>query len=241
MKQPHDNWGAYYDYVYEQSFGPYYNELTAETLKLINQILPHGSIIDFGAGTGRLAIPLAKQGYSVIAVEKSKGMVNELNRKINEQKTEMELHNCSICEYNNASTKLALALFTVLSYSTSIDELSANLKNICKHIESGGYFFFDLPNTVFFSQGRLLNIERGNFRRIVELISNEENDVYTYHERCLGNLNGNQFSYEDSFRIKYWQMNIIDMLLQENGMHDTKMSFPEFQSTGSTYKLYRKQ
>lgn len=59
MKQPHDNWGTYYDFVYEQTFGSFYNNLTTETLNVINQILPKGTILDFGAGTGRLSFPLA--------------------------------------------------------------------------------------------------------------------------------------------------------------------------------------
>jgi 2-polyprenyl-3-methyl-5-hydroxy-6-metoxy-1,4-benzoquinol methylase len=35
---------------------------------------PGGSIVDFGAGTGRLAIPLARAGYRVTAVEPSSAM-----------------------------------------------------------------------------------------------------------------------------------------------------------------------
>jgi len=43
MKQPHDNWGTYYDFVYEQTFGSFYDNLTTETLNVINQILPKGT------------------------------------------------------------------------------------------------------------------------------------------------------------------------------------------------------
>ena len=77
MNQPHDNWGEYYDFVYEQTFGGYYDALTAETLNVMKQILPYGSIIVFGTGSGRLAIPLIEDGHKVMAVEKSIGMVNE--------------------------------------------------------------------------------------------------------------------------------------------------------------------
>ncbi len=182
MKQAHDNWGKYYDFVYEQTFGSFYNNLTTETLNVINQILPKGTILDFGAGTGRLSIPLAEQGYSVIAVEKSSGMVNEFERKLDGHKPEIKIHNYSISEYDNGKVDLAIALFTVLSYSVTEDELSKNIQNICKHINSSGYFFFDLPNTVFFNAGRLINKKTNNFKRIVELTSNNENDTYTYRE-----------------------------------------------------------
>ncbi|WP_337866716.1 class I SAM-dependent methyltransferase [Ignavibacterium sp.] len=240
MKQPHDSWGAYYDFVYKQIFGSFYTNPTIETVNVIKLILPYGTIIDFGAGTGRLSIPLVEQGYSLIAVEKSNGMVNELKRKFDELNYKIEVHNCSISEYKNGNADLALALFTVLSYSITEDELAMNLKNICNHIKINGYFFFDLPNKMFFNAGRLININTNNFSRIVELKSNNDNDIYTYREKCSGNFKGQEFSYEDEFKIRYWSFNTIDKLLLKNGLKDTLKSFPQFNSTGSTYKLYKR-
>jgi len=241
MKQPHDNWATYYDFVYEQTFGSFYNDLTAETIKAINDILPKGTIIDFGAGTGRLSLPLVKQDYSVFAVEKSNGMVEELNKKAKNYNLDIKIHNCSISDYQNGKGDLAIALFTVLSYSISEEELSKNIKNICKHINSNGYFFFDLPTEVFFNAGRLINIQTETFSRVVELVNNNESDIYTYAENCNGIHNGEKFRYEDKFKIRYWDLNTLDKLLAENGFSDTLKAFPQFNSTGSIYKLYKRQ
>ena len=240
MRQAHDNWGAYYDFVYEQTFGSLYNNLTTETLMVINQILPKGTILDFGAGTGRLSFPLAEQGYNVIAVEKSTGMADEFKRKLDGQNPAIGIHNCSISEYENGKADLAIALFTVLSYSISEDELSKNIENICKHINPDGYFFFDLPNTVFFNAGRLTNIDTNTFRRLVELTSNNGKNIYTYKEQCSGIFNGQEFSYEDEFKIRYWEISTLDKSLRENGFNDTLKTFSQFNLTGSTYKLYKR-
>ena len=241
MKQPHDNWGIYYDFVYEQTFGSFYDNLTTETINTINEILPEGNIIDFGAGTGRLSFPLTEQGYSVIAVEKSKGMAEEFKRKVDNSNLDVKIHNCSISDYQNGSADLALAIFTVLSYSLTEDELSRNIKTICQHINPNGYFFFDLPNTVFFNAGRLINIDTANFKRSVKLTSNNENDIYTYKELCSGIYNGKVFNYQDEFRIRYWSLDTLDKLLAKNGFSDTLKTFSQFNSTGSTYKLYQRQ
>jgi hypothetical protein len=32
MTQAHDNWGSFYDYVYEQTYGDFYKDLTVETV-----------------------------------------------------------------------------------------------------------------------------------------------------------------------------------------------------------------
>ena len=240
MTQAHDNWGSLYDFVYEQTYGDFYMDLTVETLDQINQILPSGTIIDYGAGTGRLSIPLSNQGYKVIAVEKSIGMLDEFSRKVDGVHHEIELHHCSIAEYMNGYADLAIALFTVFSYSITDDELSTNIKNIGKHLKPEGYFFFDLPNPIFFTSGRLINVQLPMLNRQVELITNAERDVYTYREQCSGIFNENEFSYTDEFKIRYWDMVTLDKLLKENGLRDTLKFFPQFNSTGSTYKLYQK-
>jgi SAM-dependent methyltransferase len=240
MNQPHDNWGEYYDFVYEQTFGGYYDALTAETLNVIKQILPAGSIIDFGAGTGRLAIPLAEHGYKIVAVEKSAGMVNEVNRKLSRGNAEIEILNCSISEYGGANADLAIALFTVLSYSISEEELTKNLHAICNSVRSGGYFLFDLPSTLFFQSGRIIQKESANLSRVVDISATEQLDIYTYHERCSGVFNGKDFHYEDEFKIRYWKIAVVEQILIENGFIDTTQTFPQFNSTGSTYKLFKK-
>lgn len=240
MNQPHDNWGEYYDFVYEQTFGGYYDALTAETLNVIKQILPDATIIDFGAGTGRLAIPLAEQGHKVTAVEKSAGMVNEFNRKLSRVDAEIEIHNCSISEYEGGNTDLALALFTVLSYSISEEELTKNLHAICCSVRYGGYFFFDLPSTLFFQVGRIIQKESAHLNRFVDIAAAEELDIYSYHERCSGVFNGKDFNYEDEFKIRYWKTADVERILNENGFIDNTQTFPQFNSTGSTYKLFKK-
>lgn len=240
MKYAHDNWAEYYDFVYEQTFGQFYVNLTSETLKVINQILVNGEIIDFGAGTGRLTIPLAEQAYKVIAVEKSEGMMNDLKRKLNNSDFKIDLHNCSISDYQNGKADLALALFTVLSYSTTEKELFNNIKNICNHIKPNGYFFFDLPNSIFFDRGRLINIDTMNFKRIVDLKSTDKKDVYSYKEWCSGIFKGKEFNYQDEFEIRFWKLETLDKILVENGFKDTLTEFHQFEPTGSTYKLYKR-
>lgn len=240
MKQPHDNWATFYDFVYDKTFGRFYHDLTTETLNVINDIIPNGSIIDFGAGTGRLSIPLTEQNYSVVAVEKSRGMVEQFRTNQIKHNLDIQIKNCSIAEYDNGKADLAIALFTVLSYLVSEQELSETINNICRHIKPNGYFFFDLPNMVFFNAGRITNIQTEYFNRSVEL-TNSSNDIFTYKETCNGIFNGQKFEYQDEFNIRYWSPNTLDNLLRENGFVDTNKAFTQFSSTGSTYKLYKKQ
>lgn len=241
MKQAHDNWAHFYDFVYEKTFGSFYQELTAKTLLVIQDILPNGSIIDFGAGTGRLSFPLLQKGYSVVAVEKSKGMVEEIKRKSVLFNLDLEVFNCEISDFHHRKADFLLAIFTVLSYSITKEELSANIKSICRHIKPNGYFLFDLPSLDLLNEVRLTNIQTEHFNRIVDLIHVKDSNTFYYKERCSGIFKNEKFEYQDVFVIRYWSMDILDDLLQEYGLYNAQRTFPYFDSTGSLYRLYQRR
>ena len=66
---PHSSWAEVYDLAYERSFGRLYADLSAQTIRVIMDRVPSpAKVVDFGAGTGRLSIPLSESGYDVLAV-----------------------------------------------------------------------------------------------------------------------------------------------------------------------------
>ncbi len=239
--KPHDNWSKFYDFVYTKSFGHAYEHFTDETLKVIKEILPDGSIIDYGAGTGRVAIPLNQSGYEIIAVERSSGMASELIKKRDNLKLNFPVYNCSISEYDSKSCDLALAIFTVLSYSITDDELFKNLENICKHLKPKGYLFLDLPDMVFFNLTQLPFIQTKECRRSVRLINTNQDSIYVYKEYCSGIFNGENFEYTDEFQLKYWELTYVGNLLKQLGLIQMPGNFNQFANGGSTYKLFQKQ
>ena len=55
---PHASWAEVYDFVYEKSYGAYYNGLTKQTLNLIeNRFSADLSILDFGVPDKRGEYP----------------------------------------------------------------------------------------------------------------------------------------------------------------------------------------
>ena len=241
MNQPHDTWAAFFDFVYDRTYGHVYAGATEKTLQVINEIKPTGSLIDYGAGTGRLAIPLKQQGYSVIAVEKSTRMADEFNAKCLSHNLDIPMHACSIAEYGNGKADMAMALFTVLSYLLTDDELEESIGVISQHINPGGLFLFDLPGMVFFNTGRLINHQSSELQRLVDINSTSENDIYIYRETCSGRFNGKAFSYKDEFRIRYWPLTIVEKLLNKYDLKNTQKCFPQLAFTGSAYHLFQKQ
>ncbi|GHB49156.1 class I SAM-dependent methyltransferase [Mongoliitalea lutea] len=237
----HDNWSKLYDKVYQLTFGGIYESFTNTTLREINKILPAGSILDFGAGTGRLSIPLVQQGYEVIAVEQSSGMVDVFKEKCAEKGLTFPIYPCSIANYSNGSADLALAVFTVLSYIIDEEEMLKSLQNITDHLNPNGLFFFDLPDNVFFANPVLFNINRPDFQRKVTINPSGVHQIFNYREQGSLVFDGATKNYEDEFPIRQWDWASIDRLLVMAGLTNTGRTFPTFNGTGSTYKLYQKR
>jgi SAM-dependent methyltransferase len=94
-----------------------------------------GPIVEWGAGTGRLTIPLAAAGFDVTGVELSERMV-EVGRKKGEavewvrgdmRSAKLEQHYAlTVCGFNSFLCLL------------SVDDALAFLRNACAHLEPGG-------------------------------------------------------------------------------------------------------
>ncbi|MGM0944511.1 MAG: class I SAM-dependent DNA methyltransferase [Bacteroidota bacterium] len=237
---PHDNWANYYDEVYELTYRGGYSQFTNLNLQLIEAIMPNGSILDYGAGTGRLAIPLAQKGFPVIAVEQSSAMAESFKNKCTATGLEIPIHNCKIADYFNGKGDLALAVFTVLSYIVDEEEMVNSLDTIAKHLNPKGYFFFDLPDPVFFNRPVLFDINRPDFTRRVTITPTEEGQIFMYGEEGSLELNGEIVNYEEEFPIRKWEWKTINNFLEHVGLRDTGRNFPSLANTGSTYKLYQK-
>jgi SAM-dependent methyltransferase len=239
MNQPHDNWAKYYDFVYQNALGDFYDNVTNKTLNVINELLPEGKVIDYGAGTGRIAIPLKKQGYEVIAVERSSGMASEIKEKCKDYCVNIPVHNCSISEFDNEEVDLALALYAVLNYSISEGELKRNIVAIYNQLKPNGYFFFDLLGLWFFKKEEIINVSLDEFY-LREWLTQYEGNIYTYHQEGRGVLFGNKFHFNDEAPIRYWDLKTVNDIFVEIGFEDVQSTFPQLSSESSTYKLYKK-
>lgn len=228
---PHDNSAAYYDVVYSEM-----NAYTPQTLAAINYYQPQGIIIDFGAGTGRLSIPLAQMNYNVIAVEQSSEMCATLQQKMTKNAVNFPIHNCSIEQYNASKCNMAIALFTVFIYCLTEEQLQAQIQNICAHIEPNGFFFFDIPHKLLFEgQTRAM---RG-ITKCISIKETAQKDIFDYFEHCFSTRKKAAFDYKEQFQIRYWSPETFARLLTNCNMEFVAI-LPEFDDMGADYCIWRK-
>lgn len=109
------------------------------------------SILDLGCGTGRHAFELARFGYAVTGIDRSHEMLFEAQQK---QSALQEVYGTNItlpefCQGDVRAIRIdgkfdvITALFHVMSYQTSNQDLRAVFATARAHLVSGGLFLFD--------------------------------------------------------------------------------------------------
>ena len=238
MTTPHSSWAENYDLIYTESFGGFYDALTHKTLDIIkNTVSVPAKIVDFGAGTGRLSLPLSLYGYEVLVVEPCLEMLIQLSQKYLERDLEVVSFNGKMQEFEvQPDFDMALCVFTVLLYLLDENELRKSIEVAYGALKIGGYLLIDIPSRDIF---RDFKVNTEVIKRSVN-VSYVHDDIYSYQENTEVIKNGESFNYLDNFKIKYWDKNTVLNCLSECGFDLIKDLSDEYSGTGSSYYLMQK-
>lgn len=106
-----------------------------------------GEVLDIGAGTGRIAIPLARRGITVCCVEPSPAMRRQFEIKLQAEEglgERITLIAGDAQSFAIGRTFPAAFLSGVFDHLLDDRERSAALSNIGRHLEPGGWLVFDV-------------------------------------------------------------------------------------------------
>lgn len=151
---PHDDWAQWYDKVYEETYGDAYRWLTEATLRTVfEHARPGDRILDIGAATGRLTVPLASAGYRVHAVDRSPAMLHRLLLRAQATGVGHRVTaQCVSAQNLTDDTRFAIAIcvFTVLLYLPDRLTLEGTLNAIAANLQIGGRLLIDVPRRELF-------------------------------------------------------------------------------------------
>ena len=231
----HRSWAKHYDEVNRRCFGKYYDELTQQTLQQIGGLGSGLSIADFGAGTGRLAIPLEAAGHQVSAIEPSKAMLEQLEAKPSHGR--IQTHHASLSSYAGpGGHDLALAVFTVIAYILTPEDLAASFANAAKALNPQGALLIDVPRPMLFGDN---HVRRDDLIRIINFTSLGHNR-YKYEESTELMTSEGPISYQDSFELRYWTQDEVRAALSAAGLTVTEDWSARFPMAGAEYWLCKK-
>ena len=107
-----------------------------------------GNILEIGAGTGRITIPLAKQGHNITALDVSKDMLEILTNKAKNEGLEIPTLQADMRDFVFSNERFDAIIITFRSFQhmySIADQLKA-LHNISGYLNPAGYLVFDVFN-----------------------------------------------------------------------------------------------
>ncbi len=231
----HRSWAQHYDEVNQRCFGPYYDQLTRQTLQVINTLGSPLKIADFGAGTGRLALPLSEYGHDLTAIEPSKAMLEQLQAK--DRSGRLRTFHASLSSYDGpGGHDLALAVFTVIAYILTPQELAASFANAAKALTPDGRLLIDVPRRILFNSNK---VQTPGLTRDITFTPLGGN-LFTYAEKTTLETTNGTFSYQDQFTLRHWSQAEVRDALQQAGLEIDQDWTTHFTATGAEYWLCRK-
>jgi ubiquinone/menaquinone biosynthesis C-methylase UbiE len=127
-----DRWADVYDDWYRRE-----GDVEA-TVERVVAIAGEGArVLELGAGTGRLAIPLAQRGLHVVALDASAAMLDRLRAKPSGDAVETVVGDMADVAVDG-SFALALVAFNTFFNLTTQDDQQRCLRNVARALDSGG-------------------------------------------------------------------------------------------------------
>jgi SAM-dependent methyltransferase len=144
--KPFERSAEFYDALYE---GKDYGAEAGYVDGLIQRCLPGArSLLDLGCGTGRHGIEFAKKGYTVLGIDRRREML----ARAEHQRAQLPSQLRSQLEFRHNDIRglrldrrfdCVVALFHVLSYQNSNEDVVATLMAAKAHTQTNGVFVFD--------------------------------------------------------------------------------------------------
>jgi SAM-dependent methyltransferase len=138
---------AHYDdpEYYDQAYGSRRDDV-AYYVRLAR--LAGGPVLEYGAGTGRIALALARAGVDVTAVERSRPMIAAFRRHLSREPAEVRLR-VRIVPGDMRHSRLrrrfplVIAVFNTVLHLTDRQDVESFFASVKRHLAPGGRFVFD--------------------------------------------------------------------------------------------------
>ena len=136
---------ALYDYEYRRRRADvtFYRELANQRRA--------ARVLELGAGSGRVTIPLARDGHEVVAVDQSRPMLAKLRARVAAlppaAASRVRVVEGDLRDFTVAGPRkfpLVIAAFNVLEHLYTRGEFAACLARVAAHLAPGGAFAFDV-------------------------------------------------------------------------------------------------
>ncbi len=113
-------------------------------------------VLELGAGTGRVTVPMARRGFIMTGLEVSPAMLERARTRSEREGVNVRWLEGDMREFDlNKQFPLIIAPFNALMHLYTLEDQDRALERIRAHLEPGGVFAFDLYQPRFGVEGVL--------------------------------------------------------------------------------------
>lgn len=123
--------------------GMFAPEVLGPTVDRLAALANGGRVLEFAIGTGRVAIPLARQGVPVTGIEFSRPMIEQLRTKVGEATIPVIAGDMSVVTAPGRYTLVYLVYNTISNLLTQAEQVAC-FHNAARHLVPGGRFVIEL-------------------------------------------------------------------------------------------------
>jgi SAM-dependent methyltransferase len=157
-----------------------YANLSEDIDMYIKLLKDSKTILEFGAGTGRITIPLARKGHFIEAVDLSKDMLEKLKFRLsndNQLSANIKIVLANMCNYRSSSLFDTIIIpLTSFNYLLTVKEQEECLISIKNNLKVNGFAIVELLSEKTFSDTN----ESENYKFIKKIEINK-NEYYEYY------------------------------------------------------------
>jgi SAM-dependent methyltransferase len=169
-------------------------EVIDPVLDFLVPLAGRGAALEFGIGTGRIAIPLAERGIEVHGIELSRAMAAKLAEKPKGRDIRVAIGDFSTTRMEGTFGLVYLVFNTIMNLTTQEAQVAC-FENSAAHLEPGGYFAIEVivPGLQRLAPGQVLQ----DFQISDTRWGVDEYDVVTQ------GLRTHQFKFEDGEEVRH--------------------------------------
>lgn len=209
-----ENYASAYDFIYQDK--NYEEECDFIEDAFLKHSAKVKTILDLGCGTGGHAMILAKRGYCVLGVDRSKEMLEIARRKASEANLSINFIEGDILDLSlQQKFDAVISMFAVMGYQITNKAISGVCKTAREHLSPGGIFLFDCWN------GSAVLAERPAVR-VKEVRINDKERIIRFTEPVLEIM-----THVVETRFKMWKIREDRIDDETNEIHFMRFLFPQ--------------
>lgn len=136
-------------------YDDWYSSPEASSIALLSELSRHGRALELGIGTGRIALPLKRQGIDISGIDASPAMVEKLRMKPEGKDIPVTIGDFSKVPVEGLFDMIFVVFNTFFALTTQELQLEC-LQNVATHLSKNGSFLIEafVPDLGRFDRGQ---------------------------------------------------------------------------------------